>query len=335
MKGVRLYQPGKAVVGSFPEPHITREDEVKIRVQYCSINADDYAVYTGQIRGGYENHEILNEFCGTITALGEVSRRFGFAEGDLVSGTFFSPCGMCPMCRKGKLDLCLELKSHAALNEYIVLDNRAVVRLPSQINAQQGTLFWLAARCMQGGERLDVQPGDTVLIHGGGNAGLMMLQLVRRRMPRLVVVSEPISEKRELALRLGADVVLDPNEEVLAARTLELTDGFGFDRIVDAAGAVRIMPDTVNLLSRGGRLLLFSNYRPGAQLTLDLAELYWKDYSIVSSYNPTFAPYTAHTDFMLGLDLQPLIGQIYPIEQINEAFRAYGTHRYQKILLKL
>lgn len=263
MKGVRLYQPEKAVVGSFPEPHITREDEVKIRVQYCSINADDYAVYTGQIRGGYENHGILNEFCGTITALGEVSRRFGFAEGDLVSGTFFSPCGMCPMCRKGKLDLCLELKSHAALNEYIVLDNRAVVRLPSQINAQQGTLFWLAAR------------------------------------------------------------------------TLELTDGFGFDRIVDAAGAVRIMPDTVNLLSRGGRLLLFSNYRPGAQLTLDLAELYGKDYSIVSSYNPTFAPYTAHTDFMLGLDLQPLIGQIYPIEQINEAFRAYGTHRYQKILLKL
>ena len=67
----------------------------------------------------------------------------------------------------------------------------------------------------------------------------------------------------------------------------------------------------------------------------DLADIYWKEYTITSAYNITYAPYTANADFMLHLNLEPLIGVEYPIEEINEAFHAYATHRYQKILIHI
>ena len=171
--------------------------------------------------------------------------------------------------------------------------------------------------------------------HGAGSNGLMLLQLIRKRLPRLVVVSDPLPDKRELARQMGADVVLDPYQDQLKEQTLQLTNGFGFDHIVDASGAVEVMSNTANLLCRGGRLMLYSNYRPGNTVSLDLADIYWKEYTVTSCYNPTYAPYTANADFMTQLDLEHLIGAEFPLDEVNEAFTAYATHRYQRILIHL
>lgn len=219
----------------------------------------------------------------------------------------FSPCGMYPMCRSNRQDLCVELNGDASLNEFIVLDNREIVRLPQQLPLRQGALFWLAACCMRCVERMQVQTGQTVLIQ----------------------------DKRELARQMGADVVLDPYKDQLKEQTLQLTNGFGFDHIVDASGAVEVMSNTANLLCRGGRLMLYSNYRPGITVSLDLADIYWKEYTVTSCYTPTYAPYTANADFMTQLDLEYLIGAGFPLDEVNQAFEAYATHRYQRILIHL
>lgn len=240
-----------------------------------------------------------------------------------------------PYVRSNRQDLCVELNGNACLNEFIVINNRKVVRLPQQLPLRQGALFWLAACCMRCVERMQVQTGQTVLIHGAGSNGLMLLQLIRKRLPRLVVVSDPLPDKRELARQMGADVVLDPYQDQLKEQTLQLTNGFGFDHIVDASGAVEVMSNTANLLCRGGRLMLYSNYRPGNTVSLDLADIYWKEYTVTSCYNPTYAPYTANADFMIQLDLEHLIGAEFPLDEVNEAFKAYATHRYQRILIHL
>ena len=214
-----MYKPEYATVGNFLEPRITSEDEVKIRVHYCAINSDDYSMYTGKLKSRYADYGLLNEFSGVITQVGSASESAGFAVGDPVSGTMFSPCGMCPMCRSNRQDLCVELNGNACLNEFIVINNRKVVRLPQQLPLRQGALFWLAACCMRCVERMQVQTGQTVLIHGAGSNGLMLLQLIRKRLPRLVVVSDPLPDKRELARQMGADVVLDPYQDQLKEQT--------------------------------------------------------------------------------------------------------------------
>ena len=144
-----MYKPGYATVGNFLEPRITSEDEVKIRVHYCAINSDDYSMYMGKLKSRYASYGLLNEFSGVITQVGSASESAGFSVGDPVSGTMFSPCGMCPMCRSNRQDLCVELNGDACLNEFIVINNRKVVRLPQQLPLRQGALFWLAACCMR------------------------------------------------------------------------------------------------------------------------------------------------------------------------------------------
>lgn len=99
-------------------------------------------------------------------------------------------------------------------------------------------------------------------------------------------------------------------------------------------GAVEVMSNTANLLCRGGRLMLYSKLparqhrlpRPGGYLL--------EEYTVTSCYNPTYAPYTANADFMTQLDLMHLIGAEFPLDE-NEAFTAYATHRYQRILIHL
>ena len=335
MRGARIYQPQNVTVGNFLEPRITSEDQVKIRVHYCAINSDDYNMYAGNLRAGYANYGLLHEFSGIITDVGRESREAGFSVGDPVSGTMFYPCGMCPMCRSGQPELCIDLKGNACLSEYVVLNNRKVVHLPRQLPLRQGVLFWMAACCMQCAERMQVQAGQTVLIHGAGSVGLMLLQILRQRMPRLIVVSEPLQDKRELALHLGADVVLNPYQDNLAAQTLKLTNGLGFYHVVDCSGSEAVVQSTTNLLCRGGHLMLFSNYRPGSTLSLDLAEAYWKEYTITSAYGTSGAPYIADTSFMTRLQLEELIGLEFPIDEINQAFHAYASHRYQRILINI
>ena len=136
-----MYKPGYATVGNFLEPRITSEDEVKIRVHYCAINSDDYSMYMGKLKSRYASYGLLNEFSGVITQVGSASESAGFSVGDPVSGTMFSPCGMCPMCRSNRQDLCVELNGDACLNEFIVINNRKVVRLPQQLPLRQGALF--------------------------------------------------------------------------------------------------------------------------------------------------------------------------------------------------
>ena len=77
---------------------------------------------------------------------------------------------------------------------------------------------------------------DTVLIVGAGPIGLMHMQLSRIAGAKQVIVSEPNEMRRQVALELGADRVVDPTSENLEQIIKEATGGMGADVIVMAIG---------------------------------------------------------------------------------------------------
>lgn len=318
-----------------PEPVITSPEQVLLKIRYSAVNSDDYNVYAGALPSPYDDRTLLHEMSGEIVDLGEQARRLGFAVGDHVSSNVSFGCGVCPMCRQGKMNLCLDKHGLGASSDYVLLDGTSLVHLPDSVSLKEGALYWLATCCVRGVDRVNIQPNQSVLIIGGGSTGQMLLQIIKKHMPKVVVVSELIEYKRDLARTLGADEVIDPNVDNLEERALELTHGLGFDVVIDAAGALNALENVTSLIARGGTLMLYSYYKVSDYLRLNLMETYWKELTVFSSYGADLASYTGvDTRTLEYLDLNSLIGEIVPFENMQEAFEKYGTHEYLRLLIE-
>lgn len=318
-----------------PDPKVTSPEQVLVRIRYSAVNSDDYNVFAGALPSPYDDRTLLHEISGEIVDLGEAAKRLGFSVGDHVSTNVSFGCGVCPMCRQGKVNLCLDKHGVGGSSDLILLDGTSLVHLPDSVSLQEGALYWLAACCIRGMERVNIRPNQSVLIIGGGSTGQTLLQIIKKRMPKVVVVSELIEYKRDLARRLGADEVIDPNVDNLEERALELTNGLGFDVVIDAAGALNALENVTSLIARGGTLMLFSYYKVSDFLRLNLMETYWKELTVFSSYGADLSLHTGvDTRILEYLDLQSLIGEVVPFEKMQEAFEKYGTHEPLRVLIE-
>ena len=82
----------------------------------------------------------------------------------------------------------------------------------------------------------DIKIGDNVLLQGCGAIGSIILNMLLLKGGANVTVSDPIAEKRETALKLGAQYVIDPKNEDLKERAMEITNGRGYDVRVQRLG---------------------------------------------------------------------------------------------------
>ena len=337
MKGGRLIRIGEIQVrDDYPEPQITHPDQVKIRVRYAAVNADDYNAFRGVLGKVYADDALFHEMSGEIVQVGPLAAELGFRVGDRVSRNVLKGCGACPMCRKGKGNLCTELSSFGASSEYIVCNANSVVKLPDDISLEEGALYWLTATCTRCIERLAIQPGSSVLIMGGGATGLTLLQLVMKRMPSFVMLSEPFAPKRALAKKLGASIVIDPTQENILERSLEVTMGAGFDVVIDAAGTCSALENAAELLCRGGKLMLFSNYRVDEYIHLSLMDMYWKEYTIYSSYGASDSSYTGiQANTLHHFNIKVLIDRVLPLSEMQKALELYGSGSCLRLLLRI
>ena len=86
-----------------------------------------------------------------------------------------------------------------------------------------------------------IRPGDRVVILGGGPIGIAACAILKRAGASMVIISEPQEERAQLALKLGADVAINPLEVDFADRVLELTKGMGADLFMEATGLPEIV----------------------------------------------------------------------------------------------
>ena len=318
-----------------PTPAITAADQILVKVKYSAVNADDYNVFSGTFPSPYDDQTLLHEMSGEIVELGEEAKHLGFSVGDRCSSNVSFGCGVCPMCRQGRPNLCLDKHGLGASSDYRIFSANSLVRLPDNISLEEGSLYWLVTCCIQGLERANLRPNQSVLILGGGSTGLMLLQIIKRHMPKIVVVSEPIAYKRELAMTLGASSVINPTVDNIEELTLELTRGLGFDLVIDAAGAISALENVTSFVARGGTLMLFSYYHINDCLRLNLMETYWKELTVCSSYGANLSPFTAtDANALQYLDLKSIIGDVIPFERMQEAFERYGTHENLRLLIE-
>ena len=186
-----------------------------------------------------------HEVSGEVAAVGDGVERV--RPGDRVTTeTYFSTCGICRFCRAGRINLCPYRRSigsavNGGFTSYLIVPERNVHLLPEGVSYLAGALTEPLACVVHGALELPrLLPGDLAVIAGPGAIGLLTLQVVRAAGARVVMLGTDADAHRlRMASDLGAETVLNVQQDDYRAAIDELTKGVGADSSTNARAPVR------------------------------------------------------------------------------------------------
>jgi len=258
-----------------------------------------------------------HEYTGVIRAVGRgVSKAL---VGRTVGCEPSYGCGECLECAAGRVSQCPKCVRVGGFAERVVLPLRNVHALPRGLDPITAAMTEPTACCLAGLETFQIPRGATVLVIGGGIMGLVTMALAMRRGAKRLILSDPIAERREMARRLGAAVVIDPSRENLRDKIMELTGGRGADVVCEAVGKPELVAEAITLTKPNGFFQLVGVNPKGSRLPLDLWDVHFREIRIGGAFGRGTA-YRRALALMPKLGLQRLVTAQFPLDGIREAF---------------
>ena len=333
---------GDVAIRDVAEPTIG-PDQVMIDVKAASVCGSDIHMWREHQSWTIKLPLVLgHEFCGTVAQVGE--RVHGFKEGDRVAcETASHVCGQCVYCLSGNYNLCPNRLGYGALADgaftrFVVARPAILHRIPANVTFEQASLtepICVAYNALV--EKTTIKPGEMVVIQGPGPIGIMALQIARLRgAGTLVVLGTDVDAHRmEVAQELGATHVVNVQRDGERAVKLikSLGDGYGADLVVDCTGVSKALKQSLELVRPNGRI---TKIGWGPQpLDFSLDPLVAKAVTLQGSFSHTYATW----ERVLGLlstgqvNLTPVIGGVYPIEDWREGFEKMESgHNVKSVL---
>jgi L-iditol 2-dehydrogenase len=262
--------------------------EVLMRVEACGICGSDVLEW---YRLSKAPLVLGHEVAGVIEAVGEGVKQF--RVGDRVAANHHVPCNTCHYCINGHHTICDTLRRTSfdpgGFAEYVRLPainvDRGIYPLPEGVSFEEGTFVEPLACAVRGQKLANLRPGTSVLVIGSGIAGLLHVKLACALGAGRVLATDIAPTRREAARRFGA-CALDAREAT-AERVRELNDGYLADVVIVCTGAGEAVLQALELVERGGTVLLFGMVEPDTVIPLPLFNIMHNGITITSSYANT------------------------------------------------
>ena len=325
---------GRIGVVDFPEQELGPED-VRIRVAYSAICGSDPHLAEGFF-GTDVPIGLGHELSGVIEALGEKATRNGLTVGDRVAGNFLRFCGTCTPCRAGTQQFCENIQEYnrPGMAETVTWHESQVYKLPADVSLLKGCLLEPTSVAVRIADKTNIRVGDRVAICGGGPIGQLVLQLMKMNGATSLTLIEPIAERREMALRHGAEFVIDPVGEDQSERTAVITDGQGYDVVIDASGSPRAVGGLLDIAAKGATVIYGAMYPHDFEMPLNLSDyLYLKELTLTGVFISPYA-FPRALQILPHLDLAELTQSIFGLEDATEAFDVHVSGRYPKVIIR-
>ena len=352
MRAVVCHGPGDYRLAELPTP-TPGPGEILLRVEACGICAGDAKCCGGAPmfwgdgrRPAYVETPVIpgHEFAGVVAAMGEGARALhGVDVGDRVVSEQIVPCRECRFCLRGQYWMCqrntiygFKQLAQGGMADYMILPARSITHpIPDGVSARQAAVIEPLACAMHAVQRSEVEVGDVMVIAGAGPLGLLMIAAARLRSPGLLVAVDINDDRLAMAQRMGADLTLNPAREDAVARVLELTEGYGCDRYIEATGHPDGVEQGLQMIRRLGTFVEFSVF--GQPTTVDWTTVGdGKELNIHGSHLGPWC-YAPAIDCVLRgrIDVAPVISHVLPLERFAEGFGLVADGRDSiKVLLE-
>ena len=244
MKAAVWQEKGRVVLEDRPVPTIQEQTDAIVRVTRSSICSSDLHIIHGTVPRARENVILGHEFTGEIIETGTGVKRF--RVGDRVSVDVETFCGECYFCKRGYVNNCIHggwelgcrIDGGQAEFVRIPMADQGLTHIPDGVSDEAAlfngdilaTGYWAASIA-------EIKPADTAVVLGAGPAGLCAMMCARLYSPAKIIAVDTNAERLALAKAKGlADILLNPEETDVVQEILQLTDGRGADRVLEAAG---------------------------------------------------------------------------------------------------
>lgn len=278
------------------------------------IDGVDLVVYHGANNTGHE----------MVGMAVEVPPGSPIQQGQRVGVNIMQGCGKCVYCLNGDPVHCPRLRvHHNAHSDYVVVPVSCLVPLPEDLDWDASVLMcgdtlgtpYHALKRMGG-----VHSAQRAAIFGCGPIGIGCLVWMKY-FGLYTIVSEISPYRRELARRLGADLVLDPAAEDVVAHIRDATNG-GPEICLDCAGVQETTSHALDATGIYGRVG-FIGEKKLAAIKLS-PHILRKELTIFGSWYFTNAEFYEQVEFYRrGLPIAGLITHRYTLDQAPEAYRCF------------
>ncbi len=339
MKALRKVRPERgAQLESVPVPGIG-PNEVLVRVRAASICGTDLHIY-GWDRWSQSRIKppltFGHEFCGVVERVGEEVS--AVAPGEFVSAEMHVNCGHCHQCRVGEAHICQNLRiigidQDGCFAEFVRIPATNIWKIDPAIPEHYAAILDPLGNAVHAVLAGPVA-GQTVLVTGCGPIGLMAIAVAKACGSSTVFATEVNDWRREMAKKMGADVVLNPAEGDAVARIKKDTAGTGVDVLLEMSGNQGAIAQGFRALRAGGRASLLGI--PSNPVSLDLvSDVIFKGATVRGIYGRRmFETWVQMTSLLKAgrLNLDPLFGERTSLEKFDEAFSLLQGGHAGKVL---
>jgi 2-desacetyl-2-hydroxyethyl bacteriochlorophyllide A dehydrogenase len=320
MKALVLQDVNQAEIQDLHEPQ-PGPGQVLVKIEASGLCTTDRDLITGHTPIAQLPRILGHQGAGKVETLGEGV--YDFNVGDRVVSTIDVVCGDCPYCRRGRPNLCQNLKrigfeldgSHA---EYAVIPQANLIHLPDTVPFDQGCILADAVASMYHAlvVRGQMKAGDKVVLLGIGGVGIQGVQIARLGGAEVLVTSRQRA-RLESALQLGANYAVNPEKEDVMQAVSEFTGGEGADIVMDAIGLENTVQMGVEMARPGGKIILFGNIQP--TFTASFTDIFMPEKDILGSRANTKEALLAVTDLVADGKLAPLVSRQFPLSDFQKA----------------
>jgi S-(hydroxymethyl)glutathione dehydrogenase/alcohol dehydrogenase len=315
-------------------------DEVRVRVMGAGICHTDY----GYVQYARTTPVLLgHEAAGVVEAIGPGVQHV--RPGDHVVINWQAKCGRCPRCQSGRRDLCENILGTAepriywrdaplavmlnagAFCPYVVVPAGGAIPIRRDMPLLTAALLGCAVATGVGAalNTAAVRRGEDVAVFGVGGVGLNVVQGARLASAERIIAVDTDPAKLHLATQMGATHTINPNDTNLVEQVMAITGGRGVEYVFDCVGQPALMQQGIDLLARGGALVLIGAADREALLTFAPRRFMSMQQRIVGCIFGNIRPEVDFPNFadwyMDGwLQLDELHSQTITLAQIPEYF---------------
>lgn len=297
------------------------ENEALVKVKASCICASDLRLRDGRVPGIMLPHIPGHEVVGEVVEIGRIVKKV--KVGDRVVVYMYEVCGDCYACRSGRENLCVNIvrlgfNRQGGHAEYVAIPESQLLELPGNIPYEEGAAIPDAVSTMLHAirDQGQVKINEYVVIMGVGGLGIHGVQIGRLCGGRVIAVARS-EEKLEVARGLGAEWAMNGNDEKLADKIVEVTNGRGVDVMVDLVVTQETFQTAAKCLKNGGTIIIVGLTLP--EITFTVGQVMVKEIAIKGSIGMKKQAVIDAIDLRKSGKIKTIVTERYPLEGINEA----------------
>ena len=333
MYALVYHGPGQKAWEEVPDPEITDEGDIIVRVDATTICGTDLHILAGDVPEVRAGRILGHEAVGTVDEVGDGVHRL--SPGDRVLVSCISGCGTCRFCREGRYGQCTEgggwVLGHridGTQAEYVQVPyaDTSTYRIPDGVADED---FLMLADVLPTGYEVGVlaggvRPGDVVAVVGAGPVGLSAISCARLFSPSHIVAIDLSDARLEAARKFGADITVNNGHQDPMAVIRDVTGRLGADVAIEAVGSPATFELAVRLARPGGRIANIGVH--GQPATLHLEEQWARDITITTGLVDTGSIPTLMRLITTGqLETSGFITHRFTMDEFAQAYDVFGS----------